>query len=130
MDRTSSQLTVHKFGGTSLKDYKHFQAIQTLIHPAPSAIVVSATAGTTSQLQHLLSLAASGEPFFTGLMAIKDAHLALIEQLITAVADKALLTEQVTQDTAAIATLLENHSRLFCLIETQLFLFVMFLLKI
>jgi bifunctional aspartokinase / homoserine dehydrogenase 1 len=50
---------VHKFGGTSLANAKRYQAAAQIIKAAPGerAVVVSAMAGTTDTLIHLLNLA-------------------------------------------------------------------------
>jgi aspartokinase/homoserine dehydrogenase 1 len=112
MNQVPSNLAIHKFGGTSLGNPQNFRAIPTIVNNNPSAIVVSAVAGTTTQLQQLLSLAEKGESFSIGLAAIKDAHLALVEELISSVTDQALLIEQITKDCHAIQNLLQSTSLL------------------
>lgn len=100
-------IEVHKFGGTSLASAKHFREIQNLV-TSHAAIVVSATIGATNQLQNLLNHAVNHQAFLDELDALKQFHLNLINELITDVAQKQNLQEEIKQDCIALENLLQT----------------------
>ena len=65
--------SVHKFGGSSLKNAKDFQRVLHLV-PNHSVIVLSATYKTTEKLQTLLTLAAENQATENVLSALTDWH--------------------------------------------------------
>jgi len=72
---------VHKFGGTSLATAEDFRHVVERFTVPGQAIVVSATQGTTSQLQTLLDVAAKGQDYQAPLAEISLRHQNLIAEL-------------------------------------------------
>ncbi|WP_235603215.1 amino acid kinase family protein [Piscirickettsia litoralis] len=58
---TYSNWVTHKFGGSSLGDVKRFLNVAKILSGKDEIIIVSATQGTTSNLQSLLDQACLGE---------------------------------------------------------------------
>lgn len=78
-----NHFTTHKFGGSSLADAERFKAVKQILSGKKEIIVVSATKGTTSTLQHCLDLARGGNDYSRDLNLLEDRHIKLINSIIS-----------------------------------------------
>lgn len=108
MSEKLTAIEVHKFGGTSLASADHFRAIPSIVANDNAAIVVSATAGTTNQLQQLLTNALHHQCCDAGIAALKQTHVSLVQDLIADQATKQELIKHLENDADALGTLLDT----------------------
>ena len=82
MELNKNFYTLHKFGGSSLADAKRFNEVKKILAGNQEVIVVSATKGTTTQLQNMLDAARDGKTWHTELSALESAHQTIINALL------------------------------------------------
>lgn len=98
---------VHKFGGSNLIDGNSFRVVAERLTGENEIIVVSATKGTTSNLQTMLDNAAAGKDFSTDLQKVQQQHREIIDSLFAAEAAKPL-HDVLNQDVQCIKELLHS----------------------
>ncbi len=74
---------VHKFGGSSLKSAKRFQAVKKLLNGEQKLIVLSAIGNTTRLLRQGLHEAAAKKDFLTTLETLKSRHSDMAKELLS-----------------------------------------------
>ncbi len=102
-----TQFDTYKFGGSSLADAACFQRVAELVLDQSAIIVVSAVAGTTSQLSNCITLATQQQDFKMLLTAIADKHLTLVDTLIEGATD---FHQKIHQDIDNLTALLSAIS--------------------
>jgi bifunctional aspartokinase / homoserine dehydrogenase 1 len=107
MESNQVSYTVHKFGGTSVKDAERISAIKTLLTGECPIIVVSAVAGTTNALQKALDEAKNQQPFDIAPILVN--HQTIINTLLQGDAQQHLL-ELVKTDIQNINHILSTVS--------------------
>lgn len=83
-ERSSEQMKILKFGGTSLKTPERLEHVVKLISAEhPCAVVVSAFGGVTDHLLILAELAASGKDYSTDLHSLINRHIEAVNSLVS-----------------------------------------------
>ncbi|HVV68270.1 MAG TPA: bifunctional aspartate kinase/homoserine dehydrogenase I [Gammaproteobacteria bacterium] len=108
MNEISNPIEVHKFGGSSLATAAHFRAVQNIVRGNRTAIVVSASAGITNQLQALLNLACQQQAYHEKLADIKQFQHDIIQHLLDADPQCQEMVSIINSDCDAIANLLRT----------------------
>lgn len=96
---------VHKFGGSNLIDANSFRVVAERLTGKNEIIVVSATKGTTTDLQIVLDNAAIRKNFSADLEQIQQRHQSIINDLFTVELAKPL-ADDLNQDIQCISELL------------------------
>ncbi|MFA6036494.1 MAG: bifunctional aspartate kinase/homoserine dehydrogenase I [Legionellales bacterium] len=97
--------SVHKFGGTSVKDASRLKAITSLITGNHPIVIVSAMDKTTNALQFALDAAKDKQDFNPIIDNVFNSHKVAIDTLLTGAAQTRLL-ELITQDINNIKNIL------------------------
>lgn len=119
MQDAPKKYIIQKFGGSSLADSHHFQAIKSLLRGHDEIIIVSAVKGVTSALQAMLDAAQAEQSFLHLLKGIEKQHISLIQSFVSRKKQLALIEVikadcMIIQDILHAVALIHSYSK-----ETQ-----------